>query len=289
MLCLLTTMVMAQNTSAVKGTIRDKDTKQPIVGVKVTILSTKTTTLKFELITDKQGTVLKKGIIPGVYQIMYEKNGYIPASATTRLPVGDEQDISVELEPVKDALTPGMKALKEGINLISAGKFGEAIPVLEGGVAVDANNSMIYFYRGFAREKTGKTEEALADYLKAVELKADFELALASAAKLYARKGNLDQAVALYGKADALGTKDTTTLYNYGVCLVNLGRNVDAKTIFEKVLTIDPENADSIYEWGVISIGLGDITKAKELLQKYVSLEPDNPKAQTAKEILKSL
>ena len=85
----------------------------------------------------------------------------------------------------------------------------------------------------------------MADYGKAVELKADFALALAGLGKLQARQGEYATAAANYQKACELAPNDMDALYNYGICLVNLGRNAEARLIFEKVLAIDAAHADA--------------------------------------------
>lgn len=275
-------------TATVKGVITDKASRQPLNGVKVTLASTQSSVIRFELISDKNGEVLKKGLVPGIYQIMYEKSGYVPASTTARFSITGDRDISVELEPIREEATSST-ALKKGIDGITAGDYRGAVTEIEAGITMDAMNPMLYFYRGFAREKLGETEEALADYLKAYELKPDFLLALSSAGKLHARRGEYDRAVGLFAKADSLGTRDTVILYNYGVCLINLGRSTDAVKIFEKLLGIDPDNADALYESGLLTLGAGDMARAKELLTKFLTVAPGHEKAATVREILKSL
>jgi tetratricopeptide (TPR) repeat protein len=86
-----------------------------------------------------------------------------------------------------------------------------------------------------------------------------------------------------------LGDQDITTLYNYGVVLINLGRSPEAKGILEKLLSLDEEYADAYYHLGIIHIGLGESPKAKELLDRFLVLDPESQYAPIAKEILKSL
>jgi tetratricopeptide (TPR) repeat protein len=279
----------AQTTSAVKGNFTDKENGQPLVAVKVTIVSVKSAASKYELLSDKSGDVLKKGIVPDIYQITIEKTSYIPAATSTRLSVGKVHDISIQLERIKDQPAAEINIIKEAVDLVTAGKYTQAMPILDKAIAQDNKNALLYFYRGVALEKTAQTDEALTSYMKAAELKSDFELALSSAAKLLARKNNPGQAAELYQKVMALGSKDTIAIHNYGICLINLQQNDAAKAIFEKVLTLDAENSDSLYELGLIELGAGNVDKAKELLEKVIQIDPSGSKAATAKEILSSL
>jgi tetratricopeptide (TPR) repeat protein len=122
-----------------------------------------------------------------------------------------------------------------------------------------------------------------------VELKPEFILPYSRSGKIYARQQNHEKARGLYKKAVELGDKDITTLYNYGVVLLNLGQSPEAKTIFEKLLEVDENYPDSYNHLGIITIGQGDAEKAKELLKKFLELDPENPNAPVAQKILESL
>ena len=87
----------------------------------------------------------------------------------------------------------------------------------------------------------------------------------------------------------ALGDRDPSTHYNYGVCLLNAGKGGEAGAVFEKVLALDSNFADAYYQPGLMAIGAGDPAKAKEFLEKFISLDPENKNATLAKEILKNL
>jgi len=79
------------------------------------------------------------------------------------------------------------------------------------------------------------------------------------------------------------------SLYNYSICLVNLGDNAEARKVFEKVLAIDAGHADACYQLGIILLGQGDMVKANEYLQKFLMLDPLHKDAATARKILESI
>ncbi len=275
--------------NAVKGTISDGKTGQPIADVRIALISTRVQTFRIELTTDRDGAVYKNGIPTGTYEVQFEKEGYFPARSSIRLTIGDNYDISLKLEPVPDQSASGAGLLRSIVELVNGGKFAEAIAKAGDGIGKEPANAMLYYYRGYSREKSGDAAAAIADYGKAAELKPDFALALAGLGKLQARQGEYAKAAANYKKVSELAPNDMDALYNYGICLVNLGNNAEAKAMFEKVLSIDAAHADACYQLGLVLLGLGDMAKAKECLQSFLTLAPEHKDAATAKAIIDSL
>lgn len=59
----------------------------------------------------------------------------------------------------------------------------------------------IFYYRGVAYQRLGKFDEAIADFTRAVQLRADFVDAFFMRGRAYAEKGLFDLAIADYGEA----------------------------------------------------------------------------------------
>jgi tetratricopeptide (TPR) repeat protein len=275
--------------NSVKGTISDGKTGQPIADARITLISTRVQTYRLELTSGSDGAVYKNGIPTGGYEVQFEKEGYFPARSSIRLTIGDNYDISVKLEPVPDQSASGAGLLRSVVELVNAGKFAEAITKASDGLAKEPANAMLHYYRGYCQEKSGNAAAAIVDYGRAVELKADFALALASLGKLQARQGDYAKAAENYKKACELQANNPDALYNYGICLVNLGNNAEAKKMFEKVLVIDAAHADACYQLGLVLLGLGDMVKAKECLQQFLVLDPLHKDAAVAKQIIDSI
>jgi tetratricopeptide (TPR) repeat protein len=275
--------------NSVKGTICDKKTNLPIADVRITLISTRAQTFRIELLSGSDGAVYKNGIPTGGYDVQFDKEGYFPARSSIRLTIGDNYDISLKLEPVPDQSASGAGLLRSVVELVNAGKFAEAITKAGDGLGKEPANAMLHYYRGYCQEKSGNAAAAIADYGRAVELKADFALALSSLGKLQARQGEYAKAAANYKKACELQADNADVLYNYGICLVNLGDNAEARKTFEKVLAIDGAHADACYQLGLVLLGLGDMARAKECLQKFLTLDPLHKDAATAKAIIDSI
>jgi tetratricopeptide (TPR) repeat protein len=275
--------------NAVKGTIRDLKTGQPIAGVRIALVSARTRASRIELVTDEAGYVYKNGIPTGSYDVEFEKEGYFPARSSLRLTIGDELDISAQLEPVPVQDTGAGDRLRAVVGLVNAGDFAGAVARADEALAQDPGNPMLHYYRGYGREKGGNAAGALVDYAKAAELKPDFALALSSLGKLQARQGDYAKAAGNYKKALAIVANDADALYNYAVCLVNLGDNAGARAALEKVLAADPAHADACYQLGLVLLGQGDMPGARQWLQKFLELDPQHKDAATAKQIIESL
>lgn len=276
--------------SAIKGTITDKKTGEPLEKVKISIQSLRTAMAQFQVFTDKKGYFYKSGLQNGMYRISLDKDGYVPASTTIRLAVSDQLKFDAPMEPmVQKTAANSFSLVADAKKLLAAGKVDEAITKVTSAIEKDPANFILYFNRAIAYDRKGDGEKAVADYKKSLELKSDFLLSLAALGKYYAKKADFDTAVDYYSKAFKLDISDTMALYNYGACLVNLGKTDEAKTVFEKIIQLDPTYADAYYQLGIIYLGLNNNDKAKEFLKKFVELDPENTNAAVAKEILNTL
>jgi len=279
-------------TGAVDGIIKDSATGQLLAGVKITLVSAKSETLSYELTTDQKGHFYKSGLVPGIYKMTLEKEGYVPQGGSIRVVLDETVRLDLRLEAAKggEAGAPAVaKKIVAANELTKAGKYEEAIGLLSEAIIELPQNAVPYFYRGQAYEKSGRNEEALQDYQKASEIKPDFILAYSRSGMIWARKGDYEKAGEFYKKALDSGDQDPTTLYNYGVCLTNLGRSPEARPVFEKLLAQDPEYSDVYYQLGILCLSSAETARAKELLEMFIVKDPENKNAALAKEILKSL
>lgn len=279
-------------TGSVDGTVKDMASGQPVPGVKITLVSAKTESLSFELSTDEKGHFYKSGLVPGIYKMTLEKEGYVPQGGSIRVVLDETTRLELRLEPAKGDVAAGSaasKTIEAGSALINAGKYDEAIARLGAAIGELPDNPVPYYYRGLAYERTGKSDEALQDYQKAIELKPDFILPHSRSGIIWARKGDYQKASEFYRKALDRGDQDPTTLYNLGVCLTNLGKSDEARPVFEQLLAKDPEYSDVYYQLGILCLSSGETARAKELLETFILKDPENKNAGLAREILKSL
>jgi Flp pilus assembly protein TadD len=279
-------------TGAVDGVVKDAATGQLLEGVKIAMVYSKSETMTYSLMSDKKGHFYKSGLVPGAYNLTFEKEGYVPQSGSVRSIPGQATPMDVRMEPGSGAAESGVsvgKLVSGGSELLSAGKYDEAVVTFSDAITKAPSEAVLYYYRGYALERSGKNDPALEDYGKAIELKPDFILPLTRSGIILAKKRDFDKASEFYRKAVDLKGQDPETLYNYGVCLISTGKKDEARGVFEKLVALDPYYSDGYYQLGLILLGSGDSAKAKILFQKFVDLDPDSPNAALAKEILKNL
>jgi tetratricopeptide (TPR) repeat protein len=275
---------------SLKGYIKEKGTDKPLAKVKITLVSLRNTTVRFELVSDKKGYFYKTGLRNGMYRVSLDKEGYTPYQHTLRIKVAEHREMDFQLEPIEVTTSDTSYGLVNvAKKLLSAGKYDEAIEKVSRAIEKDPGTFILYYNRALAYEKKGDKDKALLDYKKTLELKPDFLLALSAVGNIFAKNSDFPGAVKYYKKAVEQGLTDTLALYNYGACLINLGDNDQAKAIFEKLIDLDPNYADAYYQMGIIYLGLNDNAKAKEFLKKFIELDPENTNAAVAKEILNTL
>lgn len=286
---IFTVSLFSTTTGAIEGYVTNAQTGDVISQAKITIVSAKSEAMRYELYSDKKGHFYKGGLVPGFYNITVEKEGYLPVSDSVRVSLGDTPVMAIKLESVESLVPQSVKTLDQGMKLIDAGKYDEAIEKFTNAISADQSNPVYYYYRGVSLEKSGNIDKALEDYQESIELKPNFILSISRTGNLYAKKKDFEKAIEFYKKAIEAGEQDITTYYNYGVCLLNLGNGEEARNVFEKLLSMDANYSDAYYRLGIIYIGLGDPAKAKECLQKFIEMDPENTNAEIAREILKSL
>jgi len=282
----------ADITGAVDGLVKDAATGELLEGVKIAMVYSKSESMTYSLVSDKKGHFYKSGLVPGAYNLTFEKEGYVPQSGSVRAIPGEATPMDVRMEP-GSAVAPGGIALgkivRSGSEFLSAGRYDEAVAEFSDAITKAPSEAVLYYYRGYGLERSGKTDQALEDYRKAIDLKPDFILPLTRSGIILAKKGDFEKASEYYRRAVDLKGQDPETFYNYGVCLVNTGKREEAQGVFERLLAIDPYYSDGYYQLAIVLLSSGDSAKAKALLQKFVELDPTNPNATLAKEILKSL
>jgi len=341
--------VFAQATGSVKGVCRDADGK-PITQGTVEWLS-QDTGRKYTLKLNKKGEYFSLGVAPGKYKVtLFAPDGkelfHINGVSVTL----DEitQDIDLKKEQEQQAAGQGLtqeqikqqqeqqaKAAKEKSTVATlneklaaantasqAGDYETAITTLNDAIQIDSTRDLLFFKLGDAyrmsaskqtdpAEKSKRYEEAIENYKKAIDMRANSETAQKEAdnvaktaayynnlAEAYAKSGKVDDAVATYGKAAQLDPTHTAQYnFNEGAVLTNAGKVDDAIAAFDRVIAADPNKADAYYWKGVNMIGKATLKGDKmvapdgtaDAFNKYLELAPTGSYAQPAKDMLASI
>jgi tetratricopeptide (TPR) repeat protein len=297
-LLLTPTLLLAQAQGRIKGVVTDADTGTPIQGAKIILTCPEIANFRRELVADAKGGFATL-IVDATKQYLFrvEALGYQPVERMHKPLIGGQtlqvvfalkSAQAVQVEAQQKALEqPGLREIREGQELLEAGKTQEARAKFAEAVAVKPDLFLAWLMLGDIDQKAGKNDEALAAAEKCLALKPEFPQCLALGMNAAQAKGDK----ALYAKyAERYKTanpSDPTLYFNDAVTYLNSGDDAKAKPLLEKALEANPNYADALFQLGMVYFRLGDTAKAKELLQKFLATAPNHKEAPTAQEMLK--
>ncbi|MDW7760317.1 MAG: tetratricopeptide repeat protein [Acidobacteriota bacterium] len=296
-LCLALALLMmsglqAQFQGRIDGVVTD-DAGKPIDRVRVTIVSQRTASIQFEVITDRQGRFRQVGLHPGYYQVSFVKDGFMLSSTEVRVSVAGEERLVVTLHAAEQVL---LKSLSEADGLFLKGnklyadkKFAEAAAVYEKAVSLSAEHWGYHLNLGLAYKKLDRPEDAMCAFRRALELNPKSYSANKELGEMLALGGDFEAAKSYYEKAVELSPDDPDAHYNLGACLVNTGESEQALEHFLKTIELDPQYADAYYRAGTALIGLNRIEDAIANLEKFLEVAPDHAQAGIARQILQAI
>ena len=159
-----------------------------------------------------------------------------------------------------------------------SGKYEEAIEYYSKAIALNPQFANAYNNRGNAKYSLGENEEAIKDYNQAIELNPQHASAYNNRGIAKSSLGDDDEAIQDYDKAIELNPKFVEAYCNLGVSKSSLGKYEEAIKDYNKAIELDPQYAEAYYNRGLAKEQLGDKTGAKEDLEKAKELEEQQKK-----------
>ncbi len=279
----------AQYQGRITGRVLDP-AGRPVEKAEVTIVSQRTSTIRYAMRTDREGRFAQIGLTPGYFMVSVKKAGFAPGSKEIKVGIAGEEVLEITLKTVEAAVEKTLSAADKnflnGNKLFAEQKFPEAANAYEAAIGLDPANWAYHLNLGLARKKSGQAPEALAAFLKAVELNPESYSANKEAGESLGKDGKFAEARPYYEKAVTLSPDDPDARYNLGVCLINVGETEAALANFEKAVELKPDYAEAYYQMGTILIGQNKAPEAVASLEKFLSLDPENEKAGIARQLL---
>lgn len=189
---------------------------------------------------------------------------------------------------------------KETLKTQAADEAQKAVTEFEAAKAAapekDQNLPLVYSRLGDAYEAAGRSDDAIAAYKSAIELKplASYYMNLGG---IQGRAGKTEDATASFQKAAEMDPQNAAQAWrNYGIILYRVNKNVEAIEPLKKATELDPKNAQawyllatcmmadpSIYKQTATSIEVNPKPGTVEAFQHAIDLDPNGPWGKEAK------
>lgn len=273
---------------------------EPIVGATITITSEGLPKYKKIVETDQNGE-FKVLILDATYTYLFTvtATGFLDHNEEIKVPVGTNDNYyTFELSThTEQAAThqqelmeqPGYLEYGEAKDLLAEGKTAEARARLV--EALEAMPDFIEALEALAGidYDSGDNELALATARRCLEEDDESLPCLAVAANAASNLGD-DEAHEIYiASYQELNPDDPATIFNKAVVLLNSMDDDGARPLLEQCLAVDPAFPKCLFEYGMLLLRAGDLEGAKAQLQRYIEVAPESPDAVTAAETVKYL
>ncbi|MGB8367760.1 MAG: tetratricopeptide repeat protein [Limisphaerales bacterium] len=111
-------------------------------------------------------------------------------------------------------------------------------------LACTSDNAVAHFYLGKTLFQKGQTDEAIAQYQQALEIKPNYAAAHGNIGNALVRKGQMDEAIAQYQQALQIDPDYAKVCNNLGNVLLSKGRSDEAVIQYQKALQLKPDAVD---------------------------------------------
>lgn len=161
--------------------------------------------------------------------------------------------------------------------LRASGKVDEAIACYERAIQLNPKYAPAHSNLGIALKAQGKAEPAIDCFRRALELDADFAPAHNNLAIALKKQGDVVGAMKHYQESARLAPDAIEPHYNLGLLLRREGRLDEAIERFQEVLRIKPDLAVAHSELGIAYTEQKQWNKAIAKFRKAIELDPDDP------------
>jgi tetratricopeptide (TPR) repeat protein len=147
-------------------------------------------------------------------------------------------------------------------------------------LACTTDNAIAYNNLGSLEFQEGRTDDAVADFRKAVDIRSDYAQARGNLGNALLKAHRMDEAIIELQKAVDLDPRDANFSGDLGTALLRKGRSDDAIAAFQKSLAIRPDNYEVHNNLGFALYRAGRMDEAITHFLRALELKPDCEPAQ---------
>jgi tetratricopeptide (TPR) repeat protein len=158
----------------------------------------------------------------------------------------------------------------------------DSIKLFSHAIEVTTDNAVAHCNLGQALAAAGKSEEAHAEFTKALKIDPTYVSAMVSMSSYYNLHGNYDEAISCLNAALNIRPDSDQAHYNLALAYSGQGKTAQAVTEYRAALQINPRHDKALVNLGATLAQQGDLTNAIPLYQRALEIAPDNPYAHNA-------
>jgi tetratricopeptide (TPR) repeat protein len=287
--------------SAVRGKVRIyiTDSKgKPIEGVKITLISQRTSVIKHVIYTNKRGMATHGSLENHVFEFTFEKEGYQPQKKMIKIPAGllkkDDITLYTREEAImqmeaKDPYAQAINKYNQATLFMKKKDYGKALELLKESISLDDSIHQAHYEIARIYYFQEKYEEAIEHAKEAIFLDENYSPPYRLLAAVYEKMDNIEESRKYTALAQEVGGMSGIDKYNEAVEHINKGDLNSAIGLLEEAVEIDPNLADAYYQLGLSYVNKAESEKAISNLEKYLELQPEGQYAETARSLLEYL
>jgi Flp pilus assembly protein TadD len=147
-------------------------------------------------------------------------------------------------------------------------------------LACTQDNYVAHNDLGDALFRKGRTDEAIPQFQKALEIKPDYAEACNHLGNVLLQQGQTEKAIAQFQKTLEIKPDYAEACNNLGNALLQQGRLNEATAHFQKALEIEPDYVEAHNNLGLALLQQGRMAEAITHYQKALDIKPDYPEIQ---------
>ncbi len=240
-------------------------------------------------------TAMERGDVASAEKYLGQAVKVCPADLEARRHYADalwlrgERELALEHAMQALALAPddGQLAVRAGQMQLELGLLVDARNTANQVLDLNPADGGAWLLRGRVAEANGELEDALADYLKALEYRRDDRDLLYQTAQLYRRINRPQRALnTLIALRDTYGPGEEpqAVLYEQGLALQALNRHADAADAFALALEHGPPSSDLLYRLGQSQLAAGRSQEADRAAQQALAVDPGHAPSRALRE-----
>lgn len=161
-------------------------------------------------------------------------------------------------------------------NLISLGKFPQAISKCESLIKKFPQDSYLLNLKGLILQKCNKFNKSIIYFKKSLSINKNNYAAMNNLANSHKNLFKFQEAENLYKEIINNDAKNLKALNNYANLKREINQYKQAKDLLLKALGVEPNNTNILLNLAVCCQGLGEMKESKNYLLKILKLQPKN-------------